>query len=192
MRKYQAMLIAATGVVVAALAAYGLYGGGKGPALIGGPFALVDHENRPRTDADFRGSFMLVYFGYTYCPDICPTALQIMTAAIDRLEKPRQDRITPIFITVDPERDTPAHLASYVENFHPRMVGLTGSSKQIAAAARAYRVYYGKGEGDGDDYLMDHSSIVFLMDPDGGYLTHFTHATAPERVAEKLREHVRG
>ena len=191
MRKYRIVLIAATGIVLAALAAYGLYGGGKGSALIGGPFALVDHENRPRTDADYRGNYMLVYFGYTFCPDICPTALQVMTAAMNQLEKPRQDRITPIFITVDPERDTPEHLATYVENFHPRMVGLTGSDKQIASAARAYRVYYGKGEGSGDDYLVDHSSIIFLMDPNGGYVTHFTHGTAPERLAEKLREHVR-
>lgn len=194
MRGRHAILLAAAGVVVAALAAYAIYGGGPGAggiARIGGPFSLVDHRGRPATDRDFRGRFMLVYFGYTYCPDVCPTALQVMTSALDRLPKPQQERIVPILVTVDPERDTPAQLAAYVENFHPATVGLTGPPERVAAAARAYRVYHAKARDGaaGDDYLVDHSSIVFLMDPDGRYVTHFTHATPPEKMAAALREH---
>ena len=181
-------------IALAGAAGYALYGTGKGGiAQIGGAFSLVDHRGQPARDTDFRGRYMLVYFGYTFCPDICPSALQIMAAALDGLEAPRSDRITPVFITVDPGRDTAAHLADYVGSFHPRMVGLTGSGEQIAAAAKAYRVYFGKSadSGSASDYLMDHSSIIFLMGPDGGYVTHFTHATAPERIVAALRKHVR-
>ncbi len=193
-----ALVIAAVCVAAAALVGglvYALYGTGKGGlAQIGGPFALVDQQDRPRRDTDFRGRYMLVYFGYTFCPDICPTALQIMIAALDRLEPARQRRITPIFITVDPERDTSDRLREYVASFHPRLVGLTGTPERIAAAARAYRVYFGKSAGDGsaNDYLMDHSSIIFLMDPEGRYVTHFSHATPPERIVASLARHVQG
>ena len=190
MRLYQAILLGVTGLVIAAVAAFVLYGGtgGKGIASIGGPFALVDHKGQRKTDEDFRGTHMLIYFGYTFCPDVCPTALQVMTQAMDKLPSSTQKKITPIFITIDPARDTVKQLNAYVENFHPRMVGLTGTDEQVAKAARAYRVYYGRAK-DGKDtthYLMDHSSIVFLIAPDGTYRTHFTHATLPEKMAEKL------
>lgn len=195
MRRYQAVLFAVTGVVIAAIAVYVLYGAkpnGRGIALIGGPFSLTDHEGRTRTERDFKGRYMLIYFGYTFCPDVCPTALQGMTVALDQLEPSSQKRIAPIFITIDPERDTPEQLASYVENFYPGMVGLTGTPEQIAATARAYRVYFGRSKDteSSSDYLMDHSSIVFLMDPDGGYLTHFTHATPPQKMAETIAKNV--
>ena len=190
MRLYQAILLGVTGLVIAAVAAFVLYGGtgGKGIASIGGPFALVDHRGQPKTDEDFRGTHMLIYFGYTFCPDVCPTALQVMTQAMDKLPSSTQKKITPIFITIDPARDTVKQLNAYVENFHPRMVGLTGTDEQVAKAARAYRVYYGRAKDGKDttDYLMDHSSIVFLIAPDGTYRTHFTHATPPEKMAEKL------
>lgn len=194
MRLYQAVLLAVTGIVIAAVAAFVLYGGGnggKGIASIGGPFTLVDHKGQQRTDEDFRGKYMLIYFGYTYCPDVCPTALQVMTQAMDRLAPETQKKITPVFITIDPERDTVKQLNAYVDNFHPSMVGLTGTAEQIAKTARAYRVYYGRAKSAKDettDYLMDHSSIVFLIDPDGKYVTHFTHATPPEKMAEKLKK----
>lgn len=193
MRRYQAVLFAITGIVVAAIAAFILYGGGggKGIAAIGGPFTLVDHKGKQTTDKDFRGKYMLIYFGYTFCPDVCPTALQVMTQAMDQLKPETQKKITPVFITIDPARDTVKQLDAYVDNFHPRMVGLTGSDEQIAMAARAYRVYYGRardGNEESADYLMDHSSIVFLVDPDGAYVTHFTHATPPEKMAEKLKK----
>lgn len=195
MRRYQVVLFAMTGIVIAAIAAFILYGGGggKGITSIGGPFTLVDHKGVQKTDKDFRGKYMLIYFGYTFCPDVCPTALQVMTQAMDRLKPDTQNKITPVFITIDPARDTVGQLNQYVENFHPRMVGLTGTDEQVAAAARAYRVYYGRardGNEGSDDYLMDHSSIVFLVDPDGAYVTHFTHATPPEEMAEKLKSTV--
>lgn len=194
MRLYQVVLLALTGLAIAAVAAFVLYGGGnggRGIASIGGPFTLVDHKGKTKTDEDFRGKYMLIYFGYTYCPDVCPTALQVMTQAMDRLTPETQKKITPIFITIDPSRDTVKQLNAYVENFHPALVGLTGTDEQIAKAARAYRVYYGRaksGKEETTDYLMDHSSIVFLINPDGAYVTHFTHATPPEKMAEKLQK----
>lgn len=193
MRPYQAVLIGVTGIVIAAIAAFILYGGGggKGIASIGGPFTLTDHKGTQKTQSDFRGKYMLIYFGYTFCPDVCPTALQVMTQAMDRLKPETQKKITPVFITIDPARDTVKQLNAYVDNFHPQMVGLTGTDEQIAAVARAYRVYYGRARDDNQettDYLMDHSSIVFLMNPDGDYITHFTHATPPEKMAEKLQK----
>ena len=163
--------------------------GASGFAKIGGPFTLVDQDGRSRTDADFRGNYMLIYFGYTFCPDVCPTALSDMAIAIDELEL-RAKRVQPIFITVDPARDTPETLKVYLPSFHPRLVGLSGSEAQITAVAKSYRVYYAKAENPEAtaDYLMDHSSIVYLMDPDGRYVTHFSHGTGPEAMAQRLRD----
>jgi protein SCO1 len=155
---------------------------------IGGPFALVDDTGQPRTDAEFRGRLMLVYFGYTHCPDACPTALQDMADALAKLG-PAADQIAPIFITIDPERDTVAYLKGYAEQFDPRMIGLTGSSEQIAAAAKAYRVYFRKASNQ-PDYLMDHSSIVYLMGRDGKFLTHFTPDTTIDQMADALRRYL--
>ncbi len=162
----------------------------KVAAAIGGPFTLVDTQGRTVTDADFRGQFMLVYFGYTFCPDVCPTSLSTVAAAFDILGD-KAEAITPIFITVDPERDTREALTDYAAAFHPRMVGLTGSAEQVQAAARAYRVFFAKVQekgADPDDYLMDHSAYVYLMDRDGKYLTHFPHGIAPEEMARQLAE----
>jgi cytochrome oxidase Cu insertion factor (SCO1/SenC/PrrC family) len=198
MRPYKAVLIGTTTLVFAVIAAFILYGdsgGGRGVAAIGGPFTLTDHTGAKRTDQNFRGKHMLVYFGYTFCPDVCPTALQVMTNAMDRMERDAEAKIIPVFITIDPERDTVKQLASYVDNFHPRLVGLTGTPEEIANAARAYRVYFGKSKetgGDVMDYLMDHSSIVFLMDPNGRYITHFTHAMQPEKMAAALTKKTGG
>ena len=192
MRVYQLVLLAVTGIFVAAIAAFVLYGGGTGGkivASIGGPFALVDHNGQPKTDKNFRGRYMLIYFGYTYCPDVCPTALQSMTQAMGRLDPKTQKKIIPIFITIDPQRDTAKQLNAYVDNFYPSMIGLTGTPAEIAKTAGVYRVYFNRAKGadkESTDYLMDHSSIVFLMDPNGEYVTHFTHATPPEKMAERL------
>ena len=163
-------------------------GGASGIARIGGPFALVDQDGDSRTDMDFRGRYMMIYFGYTFCPDVCPTALSDMIAAVDELG-PLAERVQPVFITVDPARDTPETLKRYVPSFHPRLVGLSGSQAQITAAAKAYRVYYAKADDPaaGPDYLMDHSSIIYLMDPEGRYVTHFSHGTGPREIAERLR-----
>ena len=187
-----AMLVVAAGLALGAAAL--LFGGwrnvgeitGTGTALVGGPFTLTDQSGRQVSDADFRGKYMLIFFGYTYCPDICPTELQIMTQALETMGA-KAKNITPIFISIDPERDTPETLKAYVENFGPRLVGLTGTAEQTAAVAKAYRVYYAKaGKTDSPDYLMDHSSIIYLMDRDGRFLKHFTYTTDAKALAEEL------
>lgn len=157
-----------------------------GEVLIGGPFALTDAAGRRRTDAEFRGKHMLVFFGFTNCPDFCPTALATISQAIEKLGA-KAGKLAPIFITVDPERDTPAQLANYAQNFDQRIVMLTGSAGDIAAAARAYRVYYAKRPLEkAGEYTMDHSAYLYLMGPDGIYITHFRHAVPPAELAAAL------
>ncbi len=160
-------------------------------AVVGGSFSLIDQFGARVDDSDFRGKLMLVYFGYTYCPDVCPTELQTITLALEALG-PAAGEIAPIFITVDPARDTVALMKDYASNFHPALKALSGSPEETAAAARAYRVYYAKvtdegAEGGDEDYRMDHTAIVYLMDRKGRYLAHFPAATAPEKMAERLR-----
>jgi cytochrome oxidase Cu insertion factor (SCO1/SenC/PrrC family) len=160
-------------------------------SAIGGPFELLDQTGATRRDDEFRGRYMLVYFGFTFCPDACPTALLAMAEALD-LVGPLAARVQPILISVDPDRDTPAQLASYVAAVDERLIGLTGTQAQIAAAARAYRVFYRKVTPPGmNDYLVDHTSLIYLMDPDGRFVAHFNHETPPERMAETLRRLVR-
>lgn len=162
--------------------------GGSGEALVGGPFTLTDHRGKTVSEKAFHGRYMLVFFGYTFCPDVCPTELQVMMAARDMLGA-RAKEITPVFVTIDPTRDTPEVMASYVENFGADLVGLTGTPEQIAAIAKAYRVYYAKaGQTETPDYLMDHSSIVYLMGPDGTYVKHFTYTTDARALAEALEK----
>jgi cytochrome oxidase Cu insertion factor (SCO1/SenC/PrrC family) len=162
----------------------------SGIAQVGGPFTLVDQDGKTRTDRDFAGRLMLTYFGYSFCPDVCPTALQVMSTALQTMGDDAK-QVQPIFITVDPARDTPKQLKDYVSHFFPGTVGLTGSEEQISNTAKAYRVYYRKAEdGSTAEYLMDHSSIVFLMGRDGAYLTHFTHQTTPAKMAEAIRKYL--
>ena len=157
------------------------------PPMLGGPFELVDHTGRRVTDADYRGKAMLVFFGYTYCPDVCPTTLMTVAEALRRLGRDA-DRIAPLFVSVDPGRDTPARLAEYVAAFDARIVGLTGSPAQIARAAHAYRAYYAKHERAGSgDYLVDHSAFLYVMDRAGRFVTHLRHTDSPETVAAALR-----
>jgi len=160
---------------------------------VGGPFSLTDQNLNPVTEAAFKGKLMLVYFGYTFCPDVCPTALTEMGNAIEALG-PAGDKVAPVFVTVDPARDTPEHLKEYLAYFHPRFVGLTGTAAQVAAAAKAYRVYYAKAKTDAAsasdalDYLMDHTSIIYLMGPEGALKAHFPHGTNADAMAKKIRE----
>jgi len=166
-------------------------GASFGEVPIGGPFRLIDHNGTPRGPDDFKGQLLLVNFGYTFCPDVCPIGLQTMTAALDQLGG-QAERVQPLFITIDPERDTPEVLKSYVEHFTPRLIGLTGSAEDIAKAARAYRVYY-KVAGDAKsdpNYLVDHSVLTYLMGPDGKFLTHFTHQTPPDKMAATIRRYL--
>ncbi len=156
-------------------------------AQIGGPFKLIDQNGVERTDQDFRGKLMLVYFGYTFCPDVCPTELTVITTALDQLGADAA-QVAPIFITVDPERDTAKVMKDYVAQFSDRLIGLTGSERDIAAAAKAYRVYYAKAPGaDGSPYLMDHTSLIYLMGRDGHFLKHFTPNGKAEDIAAAIR-----
>lgn len=158
---------------------------------LGGPFTLVDHSGRTVSERDFAGRPLLLYFGYSYCPDVCPTELGTIAAALDAMG-PAAERVTPIFITIDPERDTPAALADYVSRFHPRMIGLTGTADQIAQAARAYRVYYAKVRPrDATDYLMDHSSFIYFVGPDGRVRSLFRPETTPEAIAAAVAAQLR-
>ena len=162
----------------------------SGEALIGGPFELTDQNGNAVTDQTFKGKLTLVYFGFTFCPDACPTALGVMSAALDKLDV-AADRVVPMLITVDPERDTPAVLKDYVSNFNPRMMGLTGTPEQIAKVAKAYRVFYQKAPGTApDDYVMDHTLLIYLMDGEGNYLTHFGPDATPDQIAEEIRKHL--
>jgi protein SCO1/2 len=164
------------------------------PAL-GGPFTLTDHNRKTVTDATYRGKYLLVYFGYTFCPDMCPTGLQSMSLALDKLGGDAA-RVQPLFITIDPARDTPAKLKQYVAMFHPSIVGLTGTAEQIAAVAKEYQVYYAREEsGDedesedtGDDYIMDHSTLIYLMGPDGKFIQTFPENADPDALVAALQK----
>lgn len=164
----------------------------SGEAAIGGPFTLVNQDGETVTDADFRGEAMLIYFGFTYCPDICPFSLQTMDAALDQLDPADRARFQPILISVDPERDTPEAMAAYVQSnsFPEGLVGLTGSPEQVAAAAEAYRVIFRQTEeGQEDDtYLVDHTSFIYLMDFEGEFVTVFSHGHTPEAIATALQD----
>ena len=161
----------------------------SGAALIGGPFSLVGADGKPITDRNFRGRYMLIFFGFTHCPDICPAELQVIAQALEQLGD-KAKRVVPIFITLDPERDTPEAMANYVKSFGPNFVGLTGSPEAIAAAAKAYRVAYSKVENkdSAGDYSVDHSALAYLMDPEGRYVTHFSYGLSTDQMAEKLEK----
>jgi protein SCO1/2 len=154
---------------------------------IGGSFELVDKEGKVWKDTDFKGKPMLVYFGYSYCPDNCPTALYNITQTLEKLGNEKV--VQPIFVTIDQARDTIAQLHTYAQNFHKDFVMLTGSKEQVDQAIKAYRVHAARAseERGGQDYLMDHSSIIYFMNKDGKYLTHFNHQTPPEDMVERVR-----
>ncbi len=157
---------------------------------VGGPFALVDHNGQPRTDADFRGKLMLIYFGFTFCSDVCPTDLQSIAGALDKLG-PASETIQPLFITVDPQKDTPEQLKEYVRLFHPRLIGLTGDARQIRRLTEAYKVYYAKTQpAKPADRGIDHTGYVYLMGRTGEYLGFFPPDTSTDRMIEIIRPHV--
>jgi cytochrome oxidase Cu insertion factor (SCO1/SenC/PrrC family) len=159
---------------------------------IGGPFELIDQTGRTRTERDFRGQLMLVYFGFTFCPDVCPADLQAIGLAMDKLGAAAA-KVQPLFVTVDPERDTPAHLAEYVKLFDPRLIGLTGSAEAIRKAADAYKVYYARVDLNKDaGYTVDHTAFIYLMDRDGNYLGFFPPGTSADRMVEIIRPHLGG
>ena len=158
-----------------------------GGVSLGGPFSLVDGDGRQVTEADLRGRLALIFFGFTFCPDVCPTELQAIAQTMDLLG-PQADQLRPVFITVDPERDTPAKIKDYVGLFHPAIMGLTGTPEGVAAAARAFRVYYNKVTPPGaSDYLMDHSAFTYLMGRDGQLRALFRPGATPEEMAAAIR-----
>jgi protein SCO1/2 len=156
-------------------------------SAIGGSFRLTDQNGKTVTDADLKGKWSLVYFGYTHCPDACPTALNDISIALEELGAKR-DAVRPVFITVDPERDTPEALKAYVTSFDAPILALTGTPEQVAQAAKGYRVYYAKHPEAGGDYSMDHSSVIYVMDPQGHFTASFTHESTPEQIAERLKK----
>jgi protein SCO1/2 len=163
----------------------------SGKALVGGPFALIDQNGKPVTEQDFHGRYMLVFFGFTHCPDICPAELQVMAASLDQLGD-KAAEVVPILVTLDPARDTPDAIGAYVKNFGPRFVGLTGSPESIDRMAKEYRVAYSKfqDKSSEDDYSIDHSTLVYLMGPDGEFITHFTFGTSAAQMTDALRRYL--
>ena len=164
----------------------------SGVAAIGGPFTLIDTKGNTVTEAVLQGRYSLIYFGYTYCPDICPLALQNMTQALE-MAGPVAEDVLPVLITIDPERDTPEVLASYMTHFSPRFLALTGTPEQVQAAERSYRVYAAKSQAtdkssdDGGNYLMDHTGYIYLMDRTGQYVANFQKDATPADIAARLR-----
>ena len=158
---------------------------------IGGPFSLTDQDGVIRSDKDYRGKYLLVFFGYTYCPDVCPTTLAVMKAALDMMGS-RADRVVPLFITVDPKRDTPAKLKTYLSSFGPRFVGLTGNDAAIASVAKEYRVYYKiRPPENGADYTVDHSGVVYLMDGNGDFVANYALDNSPDSIAQDVLKRLR-
>jgi len=184
-----AILALATALPAGAALAAGPAASTEAAAAIGGSFTLVDQDGRAVTDAEFRGKWLLVLFGYTHCPDVCPTALNTMAEALDALAPAKRDKVQPIFITVDPERDTPAVMKDYVGAFEgANIVGLTGTPAQVGAAEAAYKVHAERHDSEGGDYTMDHSSMIHIMDPDGRFVAMIYSMMKPGRFAERLAQ----
>jgi protein SCO1/2 len=159
----------------------------SGRAAVGGSFELVDQTGLRRTDEDFRGKLVVIYFGYTHCPDVCPTELQSISLALDKLGAIAQ-AVQPLFITVDPERDTPARLAAFVSSFHPRLIGLTGSPADIRKTAIAYRTFFAKSFAPTPgDYAIDHTGFIYLVGKDGQYLGFLPPGVTPDEIADAIR-----
>jgi protein SCO1/2 len=159
----------------------------SGIATVGGPFTLTDQNGAPRSDRDFHGRWVLLYFGYTFCPDVCPTTLAKMASALGKLG-PQADRFVPVFVTIDPARDTPSVLKTYLAAFGPQFVGLTGKPSDIANVAHAYRVYYAKHPLAGGNYAMDHSSVIYLIDPNGHFVKAYDDEVSPQALADDLKK----
>ncbi len=158
------------------------------PTGLGGPFKLISDAGKPVTEKAFAGKYALVYFGYSFCPDVCPTGLQNIASGLDKLGDDAK-KVVPIFVSVDPDRDTPDQLAQYVDLFHPEMVGLTGSADEIKKVAKKFRVYYAlHKDKDPDNYPVDHSSFTYLMGPDWKLVAVFRHDATPTNIADALKK----
>ncbi|XP_078426853.1 protein SCO1 homolog, mitochondrial-like [Cetorhinus maximus] len=164
-----------------------------GKAALGGPFALINHTGQPKTDKDYLGQWVLIYFGFTHCPDICPEELEKMIAVVDEIDKvPSLPNLTPLLITIDPDRDNVAAMARYVQEFSPKLIGLTGSREQIEDVSRAYRVYYSQGPKDDDnDYIVDHTIIMYLVGPNGEFLEYYGQNKNSAEISSSIASHMR-
>ena len=158
-----------------------------GEAQIGGPYALVDQYGQPRSDKDFHGQWTLIYFGYTHCPDVCPITLSLMADVMDKLGA-KAARVTPIFVTVDPARDTPKVLKQYMASFGKRFVGLTGSAASIATVTKEFRVYAKRHDLPGGGYAMDHSGVIYLMDAGGKFAMDYDEVSGPDKIAADIKK----
>jgi protein SCO1/2 len=186
---FAGVLVIAAGVLLA-LALRETPRGAAGTALasaIGGQFQLIDQNGKPFSDANLKGKWHLIFFGYTHCPDACPTALNEMSLALDRLGMKR-DEVGVVFITVDPERDTPEALKSYVQSFDAPIVALTGSPEAVAQAAKAYRVFYARHPRADGDYDMDHSAVIYVMNPEGRFTATFTPDSSADAIVQRLQK----
>lgn len=186
------VFIAALAVIIGGVLyeQFALGGGDDAGPAVGGPFALIDQNGAPRNDGDFRGKVLLIYFGYTYCPDACPTTLQAISQTLDLLGKDAA-KVQPIFISVDPARDTPGQLKAYAANFHPGIVYLTGAPDALKQAEGEYHVYVAKVPQAGtDDYLIDHSSIIYVMGTNGRYLGAIPTGASPKDMAATLQRYL--
>jgi protein SCO1/2 len=187
---FAALLVVAAGVLLALAVRETPRGGAAGTALanaIGGPFRLIDQNGKAVSDADLKGKWQLVFFGYTHCPDACPTALNEMALALEQLGEKRGE-VEIVFITVDPDRDTPEVMKSYVQSFDAPIIALTGSPEAVAQAAKAYRVYYAKHPRADGDYDMDHSAVIYVMNPEGRFTATFTPDSSADAIAQRLQK----
>lgn len=165
-----------------------------GRAAIGGPFELIDGDGKLFTEAELFGKWNLIYFGFTMCPDICPAELTKVAEALDILEKKGRKvssepgAVQPVFISVDPERDTPERSTEYARGFHTAFIGLSGSEEQVRQTAKAYRVYYSRDDAEGDEYLVDHSIITYLMDPAGEFREFYGKSSTAVEIAARIEQ----